>query len=46
MVKVKNDLRMLPTEFLGILNCAFGHITEKGLVSVVAGSLGNLKDNR
>ena len=30
----------------GVLYSAFCHVAEKGLVSVVAGSLGNLKDNR
>ena len=37
---------MLPSEFLCILYSALCHIAEKGLVCIVAGTLGNLENNR
>ena len=43
---MKDDLRALPTKFLGILNCSLGHVAEKGLVGIVACALAHLEDNR
>ena len=43
---METDLRMLPAEFLGILYSALCHVTQKGLVGILAGSAGNLKDDR
>ena len=46
MVKVKYNLRLLPAKLLCILHSTLGHVAEKCLVGVVAGSLGHLEDNR
>ena len=46
VVEMENDLGMLPAEFLGIFNSTFRHIAEKGLVGIVARTLGNLEDDR
>ena len=45
VVKVKNDLGMLPTDRLGILNGTLGHIAEQDGVGIVARTLRDLKDN-
>ena len=45
MVEVKNNLRFLPSEFLCILHCTLCHIAEKGLVCIIAGTLGYLENN-
>ena len=46
MIQVKHNLRMLPTELLSILYCTLSHVAEQGLVSILASTLRNLKDNR
>ena len=46
VVEVENNLRMLAAQFLGILYSTFCHVTEQSLVSIVTGTLRNLKDNR
>ena len=46
VVEVQTDLRVLPTELLGVLNSALSHVTEQGLVSVVTGTFGYLEDYR
>ena len=46
VVQVKNNLGVLPTQFLGILNSTFCHVAEEGLVGVVTGTLGNLENHR
>jgi hypothetical protein len=46
VVEVKDDLGMLPAEFLGICDSAFGHIAEKGLVGIITGAFADLEDNR
>jgi hypothetical protein len=45
MIKVKNDLRALPTKFLGIFNSSLGHVAKEGLVRIIAGTLAHLEDN-
>ena len=45
MVEVKNDFRMLTTEFLSILYCTLSHIAEDGSVGVITCALRNLHDN-
>ena len=42
---MQNDLRMSPTEFLCILYGTLRHITEQGLIGIVARTLRYLKDN-
>ena len=39
MIKVKNDLRLLPAKFLCVLYSTFCHITEKCLVCIVSCTL-------
>ena len=46
MIKVKDNLGMLPAKFLGIFHSAFCHVAEKGLVCIVAGTFRYLEDNR
>ena len=46
VVEMEADLGILPSEFLCILYCTFGHVAKKGLVRIVASALGNLKDDR
>ena len=46
VVQVKDDLRLLPAQFLGIFDGTLGHIAEQGLVRVVARTLGDLQDHR
>ena len=45
MIEVKNNLRLLPSEFLCILDGSLCHIAEESLVCIVAGTLGNLENN-
>ena len=46
VIQVQADLGILPAQFLGILDSTFGHVAQKGLVGVVAGTLGDLQDHR
>ena len=46
VVEMENDLGMLPAEFLCIFYSTFCHIAEKGLVGIVARTLGNLENDR
>ncbi len=46
MVEVEADLRLLPAEFLSILNGTLCHVAEQSLVGVVACALRNLQNYR
>jgi hypothetical protein len=46
VVQVEDNLRILPTQFLGVFYGTLCHIAEEGLVGVVTGTLGNLEDHR
>ena len=46
MVEVEADLGMLPAKLFCIFDSTFGHVAEKGLVGVVARTLGNLENHR
>ena len=43
---MENDLGFLPTEFLCIFYSTLGHVAQKSLVSIVAGSFADLQDHR
>ena len=45
MVEVEHNLRMLAAQFLGILNGTLGQILQQGLVGIVAGTFGHLKNH-
>ncbi len=45
MVEVQDDLGTFPAQFLCILDGAFRHVAEEGLVGVVACALRHLKDD-
>ena len=45
MVEVKNNLRILATEFLGVLNSTLGKVAEDGTVGISASTLRNLHDD-
>ena len=46
MVQMEANLRMLPTQLLGILYSALGHVTQQRLVGILAGTTRHLQDNR
>ena len=46
MIKVKCNLWMMATQLLSILYCTLCEVTKKSLVSILTGTLRNLKDNR
>jgi hypothetical protein len=46
VVEVQNDLRMIATQLLSIFYSALCHVAEQDRISIVAGTLRNLKDNR
>ena len=45
MVEVKNNLRILATEFLGVLNSTLGKVAEDGTVGISASTLRHLHDD-
>lgn len=46
VVQMEDNLRILPSEFLGILYSALCHVAKESLVCVVARTLAHLQDNR
>jgi hypothetical protein len=46
MVKMEDDLRMLPAKLLGIFYSTLRHVAEEGLVGIVTCALGHLEDDR
>ena len=46
VVEVQHDLGLGPTQLLGILHGAFGHVAQQGLVGVVTRTLRYLEDHR
>ena len=45
VVEVKDDLRLLAAELLGVFDSALGHVAENRGVGVLAGTLGDLHDH-
>ena len=45
VVEVKNDLGLLPAEFLGVLDGTLSHVAQQCGVGIVAGAFRHLKDH-